>query len=89
MIWSNLCKLKGNFAGQSFRIGGRTSYAKRNWSDHVIKQAGRWNSDAFKTYIRLDNEYFANLPCKALLLPIVNVNNQFGHQSLRIFEAVS
>ena len=51
-----------------------------NYSDHVIQRAGRWKSDAFKTYIRLDNEFLANLPLNAMLAPIVNQYAQFGYQ---------
>ena len=72
------CKLKGNYSGQSFRMGGSTSYSKRNFSDHVIKKGGRWTSDAFQTYIRFDDEFFAQLPFRALLTPIVNQYNEFG-----------
>ena len=74
------CNLKGRFTNQSVRIGGATSYAKRNFTNVQIQQAGRWRSNAFKSYIRLDNEYFAQLPLKALLQPIINDNVQFGYQ---------
>ena len=77
-----VCKLKGKFAGQSFRIGGGTSYAKRGYPDHVIQKAGRWKSDAFKTYIRLDNQFFADLPLQAMLQPIVQQYAQFGYNSV-------
>ena len=74
------CKLTGKYSGQSFRMGGGTSLAQRNYSNHVIQRAGRWKSDAFKTYIRLDNEFLANLPLNAMLAPIVNQYAQFGYQ---------
>ena len=77
---AQLCQLKGKFTNQSLRIWGATSYAKRNYSNVSIQQAGRWRSDAFKSYIRLDNEYFARLPLATLLKPIINENVQFGYQ---------
>ena len=75
-----VCKLEGRFTNQSLRIGGATSLAQRGFSNIVIQKAGRWRSDAFKTYVRLDNNYFAQLPLKALLTPIVNGDVKFGYQ---------
>ena len=78
---AKLCNLKGKFTNQSLRIGGATSYAQRNYSNIAIQKAGRWRSNAFKSYIRFDNDYFAKLPLAALLKPIIDENTQFGYQS--------
>jgi hypothetical protein len=36
----------------NFRIGGATPLVAAGYSDHVIRQAGRWQSDAFLANIR-------------------------------------
>ena len=72
------CKLKGTYAGQSFRMGGGTSYSARNFQDIVVRKGGRWKSDAFQSYIRLDNEFFADLPFRALIAQIQDPNIAFG-----------
>lgn len=41
------------YKGHSFRIGAATDAAARGWSDAKIRVLGRWNSDAFRRYIRL------------------------------------
>lgn len=42
-----------HFKGHSFRIGEATHAASLGFSDQVIQKLGRWNSDAFKHYIRI------------------------------------
>ena len=41
-----------NFKTHSFRIGGATHLYMRGSSEEVIKQMGRWQSAAYKSYIR-------------------------------------
>jgi hypothetical protein len=41
-----------SFAAHSFRIGGASFFASAGLSEQEIKQAGRWASDAYKTYLR-------------------------------------
>ena len=41
----------------SLRIGGATYLAKRGVPDYTIKMMGRWNSSAYRSYIRYDNKY--------------------------------
>lgn len=40
------------YTSHSFRIGGATFAHSQNLSDSQIRQLGRWNSDAFKSYLR-------------------------------------
>ena len=41
------------FKSHSFRIGSATSMASKGLSDTEIQRMGRWNSNAFKRYIRI------------------------------------
>lgn len=41
------------YKSHSFRIGATTDAARRGFSDSQIRELGRWQSDAFKRYIRL------------------------------------
>lgn len=43
---------QGHFRSHSFRIGAATEAALRGIPDVVIKKWGRWNSDAYCSYIR-------------------------------------
>ena len=43
------------YKSHSFRIGAETSAAARGVSLSVIQNMGRWKSNAFKNYIRIDN----------------------------------
>ena len=45
------CKLDG-VAPHSLRHGGATWASLRAWSDARIKAHGRWNSEAYKAYVR-------------------------------------
>ena len=43
------------FNSHSFRIGAATTCAENGASDAQIRELGRWQSDAFKKYIRMPN----------------------------------
>lgn len=43
------------YKGHSFRIGAATEAAQRGVPEHTIKKLGRWESDAFKRYIRIQS----------------------------------
>jgi hypothetical protein len=44
---------KGKFTSHSFRIGLASTLGARGFSDHDIKEAGRWSSNAFEIYMKL------------------------------------
>ena len=43
------------YKGHSFRIGAATLAAQQGFSDAQIRLMGRWKSDSFKKYIRVDS----------------------------------
>ena len=49
------------YKGQSFRIGGATSYARRGFPSSIIQIMGRWKSDCYKIYTRFSQLDLANL----------------------------
>jgi integrase len=49
---SAVAKIKTKLTPHCFRHGGATWAAKLGWSDAKIRAHGRWNSDAYKRYVR-------------------------------------
>ena len=47
----SICSCKG-YSGHSFRIRAATAAAQAGILDHLIKTMGRWESEAYQTYIR-------------------------------------
>jgi hypothetical protein len=50
----DFCEEKGLYKPHSFRIGGATEAKRLGFDDDTIMQWGRWSSNAYKKYIRLD-----------------------------------
>jgi len=46
-----------NYTSHSFRIGAATAAAMSGCSAEVIKQAGRWRSEAYRVYIKPESVY--------------------------------
>ena len=53
--------IQGSFSSHSFRIGAATVAARMGVPDHLIQAMGRWNSDAYKLYIRTPAEALAQV----------------------------
>ena len=47
------------YSGHSFRIGAVTAAASRGLEDSTIQTLGRWRSDAYKQYLKLDKNTLA------------------------------
>jgi len=48
------CKIRDHVRPHSFRIGGATELSRRGVADSDIKRWGRWSSNAYTSYIRLE-----------------------------------
>ncbi len=48
------CNATGNIRSHSFRIGGASDLARQGVPDSDIQKWGRWSSDAYSGYIRLN-----------------------------------
>lgn len=55
--------------GHSFRIGGATLLAAAGVPEHVIKLAGRWQSNAFLVYVRQHYRFIPQTVAVAAALP--------------------
>ena len=53
--------IQGSFSNHSFRIGAETVAARMGVPDHLIQAVGRWNSNAYKLYIRTPAEALAQV----------------------------
>lgn len=66
----------------SFRIGGATSLARRGVDHKMIQMLGRWKSDAYQCYIRMDHNDLARVQTEAIESEIVLPNYVFLHQNV-------
>ena len=57
-VLSNLNVNPARYNTHSFRIGRATDLAKMGESDNLIKRAGRWRSNAYLKYIRINETTF-------------------------------
>ena len=59
-ILSSLGYNDSEFCGHSFRIGAATAAASSGVADHIIQSLGRWSSDCYMRYIRIDSKIIRN-----------------------------
>ena len=71
-----------NFTLYSFRIGGATMYARRGFNDYDIQMLGRWQSAAYKTYIRKSERDLADMSTRMVNTPICKPNAVFLFQEV-------
>ena len=71
-----------------FRYGTATSLARRNIDTPIIKTVGRWHSDAYKSYIKMEPKMLVNLMQLYQHMPIVNGNVEFTHENEAGFEHI-
>jgi site-specific recombinase XerD len=50
----SFCEIRDHYRSHSFRIGGATQDKRLGVDDETIKKWGRWTSDAYLKYFRLD-----------------------------------
>ena len=71
-----------------FRYGTATSLARRNVDTPYIKTMGRWHSDAFRSYIKMDPKMLVNLMQTYQHMPIIDKSIEFAHQNEVGFEHI-
>ena len=68
VILDRVCSVAGldrsRITPHSLRIGGATSLIQRGIPDVVVQMLGRWNSDAYRSYVRLDKCFLADFSAK-------------------------
>ena len=58
------------FTGHSFQISATTTAAKADLEDSVIRNLGRWKSNAFLSYIKHQKSSWHNMPPSLLTLSL-------------------
>ena len=71
-----------------FRYGTATSLARRNVDPSIIKTVGRWHTDAYKSYVKMDPNMIVNLMKLYQTMPIVNNSIEFTHEGNIGFEHI-
>ena len=71
-----------NFSIYSCRIGGATMYARRGFNDYDIQMLGRWQSAAYKTYIRKSETDLAAMSSRMVNAPVSKPNAVFMFQEV-------
>ena len=52
---------QGNFTTHSFHVGPASTAAALGVQDHMIRAIGRWNSDAYLTYVKLPRQRISDV----------------------------
>ena len=66
------------YASHSFRIGAATVVHTKGIEDSMIMTLKRWKSNAYQCYVRIPQEYLAQLSCH-VAAPISPANLQVFH----------
>ena len=53
-----------SYTSHSFRIGAASSAAVPGLPEHFIQRMGRWTSECFKMYVRLDIQVLRSAVCR-------------------------
>ena len=85
---SQLLKLPDCSKTYCLRQGAATDAKRKGFNSHDIQIMGRWQSEAYKIYVRVPDHSIAQLQSNMLNAPILNPNVEFVHANIPAHELV-